>query len=391
MSSTSHMLFDLLVVFVAAKALGELFERLHQPAVVGELIAGIVIGPSLLGWVTESTTLVTVATMGVVVLRFVVGLETKPSDLFRVGARAVVVAGLGVSLSLALGYWFAVRVGYPPIAALFIGTALVSTSVGVTARVLKDRGLMRLKVSHVVLAAAVIDDVLGLLVLAVVVGAASGHPDPVRTAILLGEVLLFLAFELWIAPGLVKRHVHLLDGLRIPNGPFVVALAVMLLMAAVSEQIGLAAVVGAFLAGMAFAETEECGRIERDARPLYDWLVPYFFALTGMRVQLSLFSDPRVLLLGIGLTAVAFGSKIVGCGLGAAGLGVRRMLAAGVGMIPRAEVSLIVASVGFAMRVLDGRAYAMIVFVVIASNVLVPPLLPMVFRGHSPAGSPSTT
>ena len=143
MGETSRILVDLLLVFAAAKLMGEVFERLRQPAVIGELIAGMIVGPGLLGWVHPSQTLSTVGTMGVIVLMFVVGLETRPSELFKVGGRAFVVGSVGIVLPLLLGFWFGLALGHGTPEALFIGTALVATSVGITARVLADLGLVR--------------------------------------------------------------------------------------------------------------------------------------------------------------------------------------------------------------------------------------------------------
>jgi Kef-type K+ transport system membrane component KefB len=378
--ATTHLLFDLLVVFAAARLAGELFEHMRLPAVVGEILAGVLVGPSVLGLAHESAALATVATLGVVVLQFSVGLETKPSEFFKVGWSAIAVALLGVGLSLGAGFLFGRTVGYGLMAALFVGTAMASTSVGVTARVLKDMGLLRQSAARLVLGAAVIDDILGPLVLAIVVSMVGVGAGVLKVLVVFGEIALFLAFELWLAPRLVRRHAHLIERLRTPNAPFIIAVAIMLLTAAVAEQIGLAAVVGAFLAGMMLAETEDRYCIARDSRPLYDWLVPYFFAVTGMRVQLSLFTDPRVLALGVGLTAVAVAAKLVGCSAGAMRLGWRRALAVGVGMIPRAEIGLIVASVGLTAKVLDARAYAVIMFAIVATVLIAPLLVPVAFR-----------
>ena len=380
MLATTHLLFDLLVVFAAARLAGELFEHMRLPAVVGEILAGVLVGPSVLGLAHESAALATVATLGVVVLQFSVGLETKPSEFFKVGWAAIAVALLGVGLSLGAGFLFGRTVGYGLMAALFVGTAMASTSVGVTARVLKDMGLLRQSAARLVLGAAVIDDILGPLVLAIVVSMVGVGAGVLKVLVVFGEIALFLAFELWLAPRLVRRHAHLIERLRTPNAPFIIAVAIMLLTAAVAEQIGLAAVVGAFLAGMMLAETEDRYCIARDSRPLYDWLVPYFFAVTGMRVQLSLFTDPRVLALGVGLTAVAVAAKLVGCSAGAMRLGWRRALAVGVGMIPRAEIGLIVASVGLTAKVLDARAYAVIMFAIVATVLIAPLLVPVAFR-----------
>jgi Kef-type K+ transport system membrane component KefB len=378
-SGTTPLLFDLLIVFAAARLAGELFERLHLSAVAGEILAGVLVGPSVFGIAHNSTALVTVATLGVVVLQFSVGLETRPSDLFKVGRAAAAAAFLGVVLSLLGGFAFGRAVGYAPLTALFVGTAIASTSVGVTARVLKDKGLLHRSAARVVLGAAVIDDVLGPLILAVVVGLSSGHADMLKALAILGEIGLFLAFELWLAPRLVRRHAHLVERLRTKNAPFIVAVAIMLLTAATAEWLGLAAVVGAFLAGMMLAETEDRYCISRDTRPLYDWLVPYFFAVTGMQVRLSLFADPRVLLLGVGLALVAVAAKVIGCSAGAVRLGWRRALAVGVGMVPRAEIGLIVASAGLALKVLDPGSYAVIMFAIVATVLIGPLLMPLAF------------
>jgi len=374
-TATANILFDLLVVFAAAKFLGEVFERLHLPAVVGEILGGMLVGPSALNIVQQSPAFLTLATLGVIVLRFAVGLETKPRDIFKVGVTAFAVALAGVVVSFAAGFGVAAAMQLPMLARLFMGTALVSTSVGVTARVLKDRNLLQTVEARIVLAAAVVDDVLGLFVLSIVVGSAGGHLDVIRVLVVGGEILLFIAFELWFAPILIKRHEHLLGHLRIPNASFVVAIVTMLLMAAISEQLGLAAVVGASLAGMMLAETEDCGVLARDMRPLYDWLVPYFFALAGLQVQLSLFAQPRVLALGIVLALVAIAAKAFGCAAGAFGRSWIERLRIGVAMIPQAEVALIVAASGLALKVFDAGTYAAIIFAVMATMLVSPALL----------------
>lgn len=389
-SETTRVLLSLLVVFTAGKFMGEVFERIKQPAVIGELMAGMLIGPGLLRWVEPSATLSTVATMGVIVLMFVVGLETRPSELFKVGGRAFIVGAVGIVLPLACGFVFGMTLGYGRPEAMFIGTALVATSVGITARVLSDRGFLSTTEARVILAAAVIDDVLGMLVLSLVVGASRTGIDMGHLGILVAQVIVFVGFEVWIAPKLVKRHAHLLDRLKIPNAGFVVALIVMLAMAALSETIGLAGIVGAFFAGMMFAETEDRWELAKQSRPLYEWLVPYFFVVTGMQVQVSEFASPAILVPGLALAAIAVATKVIGCGLGAAGMGWRRMVAIGVGMVPRGEVGLIVASTGLTMGVVGSTTYGMIVFVVVVTTVVVPPVLAAVFpwaTESEPAGA----
>ena len=379
MEEGSNVLIALLVVFASGKLLGEVFERLRQPAVIGELIAGILIGPGMLAWVQPSETLSTVAVMGVIVLMFAVGLETRPSELFKVGMRALVVGCVGIVLPLIAGYYFGRALGLGNPEAVFIGTALVATSVGITARVLADRGFLSTTEARIILAAAVIDDVLGMLVLSFAIGSSRGEVNLAGMSILVVQVILFIGFELWLAPIIVKRHGHWLDRLKIPNAGFVVALIVMLAMAALSETIGLAGIVGAFFAGMMFAETEDRWELSRQTRPLYEWLVPYFFVVTGMQVNPALFRSPAVLVPGLILVAIAILTKVVGCGLGAWGMGLKRMLAIGVGMVPRGEVGLIIAATGLAMKVIGDATYAMIILVVVLTTVVVPPLLAIIF------------
>jgi len=379
MEEGSNVLIALLVVFAAGKLMGELFERLKQPAVIGELIAGILIGPGLLGWVAPSETLSTVATMGVIVLMFAVGLETRPTELFKVGMRALVVGAVGIVLPMLAGYFFGTAMGLGNPESIFIGTALVATSVGITARVLADRGFLSTTEARIILAAAVIDDVLGMLVLSFAIGSSRGDFNLQHMGILVLQVVLFIGFELWLAPIIVKKHGHWLDSLKIPNAGFVVALIVMLSMAALSELIGLAGIVGAFFAGMMFAETEDRWELSRQTRPLYEWLVPYFFVVTGMQVDPALFKSPTVLVPGLVLVVIAILTKVIGCGLGAWGLGWKRMVAIGVGMVPRGEVGLIIAATGLTLGIIEDATYAMIILVVVLTTVVVPPLLAIIF------------
>jgi Kef-type K+ transport system membrane component KefB len=382
-TTTAGILVSLLTVFVAGKVGGELFERLRQPAVVGELLAGVIAGPAVLGLFHSNMTLETVSTMGVIVLMFTVGLETRASELLRVGRTALLVACLGVLVPFGGGLLFAAAFGFSHPEALFLGTALVATSVGVTARVLADRGLLSTRLAKIVLAAAVIDDILGMVVLSVVTGMTRGGFDVRSLAVVLVEVGAFIAFELFVAPWLVRRHGHYLERLRIANAPLAVALIVMLGMAATSEAIGLAGIVGAFFAGMMFAETSERWQLDRSTHPLYVWLVPYFFVLAGSQVDLSALSRPSVLLPGLLLVAIALVTKVIGCGIGALGEGPRGALAIGVAMVPRGEVGLIVASVGLASHVISPSVYGMVVLVVAVSTIVVPPVLPRLVKWSS--------
>jgi Na+:H+ antiporter len=384
------MLVGLLVVFAAAKIAGELFERLRQPAVIGELLVGMLIGPFALGLVHSTPSLEVAATIGVAILMFAVGLETKSGDIFHLGRTAFVVGAAGVVVPLVAGVGFGRIMGYSAPEALFVGTALVATSVGITARVLSDRGLISTRLARIVLAAAVIDDVLGMLVLSVVTGSVGGDLNAGGIALTMVEAVGFIAIVVLVGPRLVAKLETPLEALHIKNAPFVAALGSMFAFAALAETIGLAAIVGAFFAGMAFAESPERWGLTAKTESLYEWLVPYFFVMMGAAVNIKLFASPAVLVPGVALVVIAVATKIVGCGLGIISEGPRTALAVGVGMVPRGEVGLIVAAVGERMGIITPTVYAMIILVVVASTLVVPPVLPGLFQwACSRAASPS--
>lgn len=387
MDDLARSLALLFIVFVAAKVAGEIFERLRQPAVIGELLAGILLGPHALGLIdNENSAFVAVASLGVVVLMFYVGLETSRRELLRVGRTGILVGSLGILLPMLSGWLFGVAIRVPWQESLFIGTALVATSVGITARVLSDRGLISTRLARIIITAAVVDDILGLLVLSVTAGMAKGSLNVGRITFVGFEAVAFVAAIVLLLPWLVVKSETLLERVRIANAPFVVAVSCMLLFAAIAESIGLAAIVGAFFVGMSFSDGPAHWELSRKTEPLYEWLVPYFFVLMGTRVELPLFADPRVLLPGLALIAIAVLSKVIGCGLAVAKEGLPTALAIGVGMVPRGEVGLIVAAMGQQLHVVSAPVYAMIVLVVTASTLAVPPLLPALFR-RAGAGS----
>ena len=391
-------------MFLAAKAAGELFERIHQPAVIGELLAGVILGPYALGWIGVPTAgmigefpsqeiaaealhsiFEVLAELGVIVLLFLVGLETRLSDILTVGIRAGLVAVAGVVVPFVLGYAFvALVLGDPTIEAIFIGTAMVATSVGITARVLADLDQIRSDEARIILGAAVIDDILGMIVLAVV--SALGQGGSVSFGQIGLIALQAVAFTVFVA--VAGRHaarrwsIHL-ERLRIRNAPFVVGVLGMLGLATVAAQIGLAAIIGAFLAGMVFAELSEQYELEQKALPLYEFLVPLFFVITGSRVDWRLFLDGSLLGIALAVTALAIVGKLVGCGLAALGLGWRRVAIVGVGMAPRGEVGLIVANVGASLSVIPNEMYSTVVIMSVLTTLVVPPVLTLLY-GQQP-------
>lgn len=380
-----NVLRDLFLVFLLARVGGEILVRLGQSSVIGELLIGIAIGPHALAWVAEGEVLTAIAEIGVVFLLFEVGIENRFSDLRRVGGTASAVAMSGVVFPFAAGALLLLALGHEMSEALFLGSALVATSVGVTARVFGDLKMLRSQPARIVLAAAVIDDVLGLLVLAVVTGLASGELSTGRFLLLFGEAAFFLVFVSTVGTRLMRRHAPLFDRIRVSDGPFVVGVVVCLGLSALAAQIGLAAIVGAFLAGMVFAETREHYTIEKRIEPVTNFLTPFFFVMTGMAVDPSFFTNTAVLGLGAVVLALAIASKVVPCTFAAWSLGARRAMIVGFGMVPRAEVGIIVASIGLRSGILGDDMYGVVVLMSVLTTLVTPPILrTLAKKGEAP-------
>ncbi|MDP9067749.1 MAG: cation:proton antiporter [Actinomycetota bacterium] len=377
--STEAILLDLALIFTLAKVFGYLFERLRQPPVIGELLAGILFGPHLLGLIGESHTHEVFQELGAIILLFAVGLDTPLSELKVVGGRALAVGGSGIVLPFAIGFALLALAGGETAEALFLGTAMVATSVGVTARVLADLGRIREPESRVILGAAVVDDVLGLLVLAIVAGSVTGDITIGSVLLLAGLAIGFVILVGGLGAQVVNRATPLLDRmgqLRV----FTIALALCLALSATAGALNLAAIIGAFLAGMAFAETRDRYKLEERLTPVYSFLVPFFFVVTGTFVDLSVFADPRNLVLGLAVIVLAIAGKLVGCGVAAAGMGRRSALIVGTGMVPRGEVGILVASIGLAEGIIGDDLYGIVVMMSVVTTIVVPPALTALFK-----------
>ena len=369
----------MLVVFASAKLLSEIFERLRQPGIVGEILAGILIGPSVLGWIAPGDVLSALADLGAMFLLFRVGLEVKSSELLKVSGTAAVVAILGVISTLTL-VWAVLSWSHTAQnEALFLAAALVATSVGITAQVLAARGLLELTASRIILAAAVIDDVIGLIVLAVVTSVAQSRWNLGELLLTAGLAIGFtIVVAVWGAKALGAIAPRVEERLRVAESQFVLALVLMFLFALLAVYSGIAAIVGAFLAGMALSE--HTGPRVRDlTQGVSNFLVPFFLANIGLYVNLSAFSSWPVVRLTLVLVLAVVISKVAGCGLGAMRLGRQNAVRVGVGMIPRGEVCVAVARVGLGMGILGAGSYSMVVLTAVAAAVLAPPLLYLVF------------
>jgi Kef-type K+ transport system membrane component KefB len=377
----SSILLSLLVILAAAKIMAEIFERLRQPAVVGEILAGVVIGPSLLGWAAPSEIISVLAEIGVIFLLFMVGLETKPQTIFRVGLRATIVAICGVVLPFVAGYFIAVWWGGKFVEALFVGAALVATSVGITARVLGSMGLLSMQSARIILGAAVIDDILGLIILSLVSSVGQkGTVDVIGLVELAASAIFFTAFVGLVGSKVLTRLAPAIDRLKVSKPFFNIGLILCLALSVASIYVGVAAIIGAFLAGMALAEaTEENHTMHRLTSGVTEFLVPFFLVNIGMQLDLAVFRDPNVVVLAVVITVIAVLTKFVGCGLGAWGLTRREMAQVGVGMVPRGEVGIIVAQIGLGLGVIGSNFFASVLFMAVATTLIAPPFIKMAY------------
>lgn len=386
------------LVLVVAKLVGDVFERLGQPAVLGELLAGIIVGNlTLLGFdgldfIRTDPHLILLAEIGVILLLFEVGLESDLVEMARVGVSALLVAVVGVITPVALGYgvhwWFHPEATWHT--HLFIGAILAATSVGITARVLQEIGKIDSPTGRVVLGAAVIDDVLGLVVLAVVAGIVQGANtgetlDAVQILVIIGKSLAFLVGAIVLGRPVSRLLFGWATVLLTRGVLLALALAFCFALAWGAGAVGLAPIVGAFAAGIVLdatmyrdLESRETHGLDALLHPITAFLVPVFFVVTGAKVQLGALNDGSILLLAGALTAVAIIGKQA-CALVAFGPGVNK-LAVGLGMIPRGEVGLIFAAVGAGLTldgtpVVDEATYAAVVVMVMITTMVTPPLL----------------
>lgn len=412
------------IILIAAKISG-LVEKLGQPSVLGELLIGVVIGNlALFGIhffepIRSDTIIQFLAELGVVILLFQIGLESNIFEMKKVGARAGLVALLGVIVPFVLGTYVVgplILPGLSQNAYLFLGAALTATSVGITARVFKDLGKLQSNEAKIVLGAAVIDDVLGLIILAVVSAlVTTGAVSLGIISVIVAKAILFLVGAIVLGQIFAPKISKFFSLIHTGNGmKFTVAIAFGLIFAYLAQFIGLAPIVGAFAAGLVldpvhfrFYKDPEIVNEVRDAlkslkvkaehqimvrlrhhadrhmeeliEPIGLFLVPIFFVYTGINVDLTTLANPQVLIAGIGITIVAFAGKLVS-GLVA---GKVNKLIVGVAMAPRGEVGLIFATIGKQLGVVSNEVFSVIIIMVILTTLLTPPVLAVLLKKSS--------
>jgi Kef-type K+ transport system membrane component KefB len=373
-------LLELFAIFVWAKVFGEIFEQMSLPGVLGEILAGIILGPHATALVAPSETVGSIAEIGAIFLLFTVGLETRPSDLIRVGRESMRVALAGVLVPFVLGFGYLSLHGEPTHEAVFVAAAMVATSVGITARVMRDMHVMNSQVARIILGAAVFDDILGMVLLTIVAGLAAGAGMQwIHISVLVAESLGFAIFMIYFGPRIVNRMRPGVQRMSSHDAPLILALAICLGLSVVATKIGMAAIIGAFFAGLVFADYDPEWNLSPRAQGINEFLAPFFFFVMGSRLDITLFNG-RVLLTAIVITILALISKVVGCGLPILRQGWRQALQVGVGMTPRGEVALIVALIGLQMGAISQQAYAVVIFMTGITTIVAPLALRYLFR-----------
>jgi len=382
-------LLQTVIVIISVLLAGQVSRRLGQPSVLGQLLVGVLLGPALLGWLQPTPLIKELAEIGVILLMFLAGLETSISDIRKAALTATLVATCGLVLPFLGGWGLASAWGYPGATAVFVGVLLVATSVSISVQTLRELGQLHTRPGVIILAAAVLDDVLGILVLSVVLGifgrdaaagVAAGHgAEP--PVVLMAKILVFFLIAGLVGWKLLPPVVRWVSRFEAGTAVLATGMAVALGYAWAAESAGLAGIIGAYLAGLMLSLTEFRGRLVHEVEhTAFAFFVPFFFVGVGLTAKF-VGSNSSFLVFVLILAVVAVVTKLVG---GAArgllgGLKLRQATGVGAGMVARGEVGLIVASIGLERGLLESDLYTAMVIVSLLTTLVTPPLLKIVF------------
>ena len=375
-----QLLLVLAAVLLTTRSLSALAEKIGQPAILGELVGGILLGASALGILDPNEVAIhTLAQLGLLILLFEIGLATDLRSLAREGGTATVVAVVGVVLPFAIGFAALSAMGVGQLAAIVCAAALTATSIGISTRVLAELGFLHTAEGRVVLAAAVLDDIIGLVILSVIATFAAGvaitTTGIVRTAaVAFGFVVVSLLVGSYVVPPLFRAA----KALRSPTTIAVTALVFAFAMAALAGLLGSAVIVGAFVAGVLLNGIPERNEVLEFAAPIGTLLTPIFFASVGASVDLRALVEPRTLLITVVLLAAGVVGKLIAAYVPIWFKGNKALI--GTAMLPRGEVELIVAQTGLAIGALDASLFGAITIMVVLTTLLSPPLIKAVAR-----------
>ncbi len=385
----SSMLLQLALIIAATKLSGVLSAKLNQPTVFGKLLIGIIIGPSLLGLLQPGELIKALAEIGVIILMFLAGLETDVAEFKKAGYGSTVAALGGVILPMGIGTLFVWQTGAPLLVALFIGTVLTATSVSISAQTLRELGRLQSPIGMTILGAAVIDDVLGIVVLTLVLGLAAGTSGGIAAVgIVIAKMVAFFLISLMVGKRIIRPLLTWTAKLPVTESLAAAALVFAFMLAFLAEESGVANITGSYIAGLLIGMTEFREQVTRRIEAVgYSFLVPVFFISIGLVAQVKSLGAGWTFV--VVLTLIAVFTKIIGCGVGAkvAGFNFRDSLAIGTGMVSRGEIALIIASIGLARQLIDQPLYTAIVTMVLVSTIVTPPLLKLALPKKAAASS----
>jgi Kef-type K+ transport system membrane component KefB len=378
----------LVAVLAVAKALGAVAQRLGQPAVVGELIAGVILGSSVLGLVDPANPVIrSLAELGVLVLLFEIGLHTDLKSLVNVGNEATTVAVVGVALPFGLGYGVSIALGLAVLPSIVAGAALTATSIGISARTLSDLNQLETPEGQIVLGAAVLDDIVGLVILSVVSALVGGAALSAGRIVMTSAIAIgFVVAAILLGALLIPPIFRLIGKIEVSGTLGVAGLVFAFLLAWLADAAGSATIIGAFSAGLVLHNTPQRDSIEKTTTGIGHFFVPIFFVSVGAAVDIRTLGQPGALALGAALVAVGVIGKFLAGYAPFWFKGSKSLV--GIAMIPRGEVGLIFAQMGLATGALTSDLYSAIALTVLATTFITPPLLAMKIRSRSTGSGP---
>ncbi|CAG7657090.1 cation:proton antiporter [Paenibacillus allorhizosphaerae] len=378
------LVFQLAIILFASKVAGDTSVKLGQPSVLGKLIIGIVLGPTVLGVVTNTEILQEISQIGVILLMFIAGLETDTEQFKSTGKASAYVGVLGILVPFTLGYGAGMAIDLPPIQSIFLGLLLSATSVSISVQALKEMGKMKSREGTTILGAAVIDDILVIIALAFVMSFAGGD---VNLGMVVMKKVLFFAVAIVLAWKVVPWVLNRFAPLRVTEAVISAGLIICFVYAYLAEVAGVAAIIGAYIAGVAISLTKYKHEVFEKVETIgYSIFVPVFFTSIGVTAEFIGIGSHIGLIIGLSILAIL--TKLVGSALGAklAGFQWRSSLGIGAAMVSRGEVALIIAAMGLESGLLSSEMFAVIVVVVLITTLVTPPMMKLFFQKSQPAG-----
>lgn len=382
------LIFQLAIILLASKIAGDLSVKLGQPSVLGKLLIGIVLGPSVLGLVQNTDVLQEISQIGVILLMFIAGLETDTEEFKRTGKASTYVGIAGILVPLSLGYLAGILIGLPPIESVFLGLLLSATSVSISVQALKEMGKLKSREGTTILGAAVIDDVLVIIALAFVMSFAGGD---VNLGLVVLKKFAFFAVAILLSWKVVPWALRMFAPLRVTEAVISAGLVICFLFAYLAEYAGVAAIIGAYIAGVAISLTSYKHEVTEKVETIgYSIFVPVFFTSIGVTAEFTGVTQNIGLIIMLSLLAIA--TKLIGSAIGArlSGFKWKNSLGIGAAMVSRGEVALIIAAMGLEAGLLEASMFSVIIIVVLVTTIVTPPMMKL-FMKEKPAGGRSDT